>query len=423
VKTLSDQQLLDRIHEGFRRVGLTFPYLSGLIQQVEVKLDRRVESLGIFASGRLAVNPEFVRPLSAADLQFVLAHELYHLMLRTHERAEGTNPLDFNHAHDFIINDMLREELQVSTIPAGGPDWAGARLLSAERIMGEMHRDPSRRPSRSWDGPPGAGMPGEGEGDGDGPEGEGGGGRPGRSGDVMDSARERELFPETQPREQQARARALQEQAGRAASLQALTEAMSGRGKGNEAGAQQGMVAALRGLYRPPWELALQRWLEAVAPSDRSYARPSRRGADRTDVVLPGRKREGWTLHIVLDTSGSMADEVPRALGAIADFCEALGVEQVHLIQCDTAVGSDEIVTPAELHEWRVTGYGGSDLTPALLRLAEDPEVGAVVVLTDGEIDYPEHALPYGVLWVLPAWKDPQAFTPRYGKVIGMTHT
>ena len=43
MKTLSDQQLLDRIHEGFRRVGLTFPYLSGLIQQVEVRLDRRVQ--------------------------------------------------------------------------------------------------------------------------------------------------------------------------------------------------------------------------------------------------------------------------------------------------------------------------------------------------------------------------------------------
>ena len=71
-----------------------------------------------------------------------------------------------------------------------------------------------------------------------------------------------------------------------------------------------------------------------------AYARPSRRGADRTDVVLPGRKREGWTLNIVLDTSGSMADEMPRALGAIADFCEAVGVDQVRLVQCDTAVAA-----------------------------------------------------------------------------------
>ena len=162
--------------------------------------------------------------------------------------------------------------------------------------------------------------------------------------------------------------------------------------------------------------------MEAVAPSDRSYARPSRRGANRTDVVLPGRKREGWTLHIVLDTTGSMADEVPRALGAIADFCEAIGVERIHLIQCDTAIGSDEILAPAEVARWRVTGYGGSDLTPAMQRLAEDPDVSAAIVLTDGEIAFPPEPTPYSVLWVLPAWKNPAEFNPGYGTVIPMTN-
>ena len=75
-----------------------------------------------------------------------------------------------------------------------------------------------------------------------------------------------------------------------------------------------------------------------MAPGERTFARPSRRGAERTDVVLPGRKREAWMLNVVLDTSGSMTDEIPRALGAIADFCDAVGVDQVRLVQCDTAV-------------------------------------------------------------------------------------
>jgi hypothetical protein len=30
--------------------------------------------------------------------------------------------------------------------------------------------------------------------------------------------------------------------------------------------------------------------------------------------------------------------------------------------------------------------------------------------------------MPYNVLWVLPAWKNPQEFSPPYGKVISMTH-
>ena len=397
--TTGEREVLDKVQEGFRRVGLTFPYLAGLIQKIQVVHDRRVPTMGIFASGRLAVNPEFVSTLSAPDLLFVLAHELYHLMLRTHQRAEGTDALDFNHAHDYIINDLLRHELQVPAIPAGGLDWPGARLLSAEKILGEMRRDPSLRAQQCWDA-----LMGEGKGEGEGT---------GPPGDVLDSAVEREMFPETRVQDQQARTQAVREQADRALSLQALMESMSGRGRGTEAGGQQDVVAALRGRYRPPWELALQRWMESVAPSERTYARPSRRGADRTDLVLPGRKREGWTLHIVLDTSGSMVEEIPRALGAIADFCAAIGVDRIHLVQCDTTVGRDEILAPAEVARWQITGYGGSDLGPAMLRLAEDPDVGAAIVLTDGDIAYPEQPMPYSVLWVLPAWKTGQDFTPQ----------
>src|SRR5437667_756599 len=122
MKSDADKKTLDAVQEALRRVGLASPYLVGLIQQVQVQLDRRVATMGVFASGRLLVNPDFVRSLSAGDLLFVLTHELYHLMLRTHQRGEGTDPLDFNFAHDYIINDLLREELQQPTIPAGGLD-------------------------------------------------------------------------------------------------------------------------------------------------------------------------------------------------------------------------------------------------------------------------------------------------------------
>jgi predicted metal-dependent peptidase len=297
---------------------------------------------------------------------------------------------------------MLREELQMA-IPAGGLAWPGARHLSAEKLLGEMQRQGGSH----WNG--------SGEDDASGQ------GQQFPAGDVLDGDLEREWFPDTRAQDQQARGRELEEEAARAASMQALLDTMAGRGA--QAGRQQDSVVALRGLYRPPWELALQRWLDAVTPSERSYARPSRRGADRTDVVLPGRKREGWTLHIVLDTSGSMVHAVPPALGAIADFCEVVGVDRVHLIQCDTEVGSDELLTPAEVGRWRVSGYGGSDLTPAMRRLADDPDVRAAIVLTDGDVEYPLEPVPYDVLWVLPAGHNPLEFTPRYGKVIGMTHT
>lgn len=404
-----DREAREKVAEGFRRVGLTFPYLTGLIGALDVQLDRRLDTAAVFATGRMVINPDFVAGLSPTDLMFVLTHELFHLTLRTHDRGVGSDPLDFNFAHDYIINDLLCEELQIHQPPAGGLHWPGARKLSAEKLIEEIRRmrEVNEPPLSSFASNQSGGVPRA---------------RRGRRtpteprGDVLDAAQEREWFPELGNEDQEAKIDVVRKKAAHALALQALMET----GKGHDAGGAEDSVAALRGLYRPPWELALQRWLESVSPSARSYARPSRRGADRTDVVLPGRKREGWMLHVILDTSGSMIDELPRALGAIADFCEAVGAEQIRVVQCDTSVAADETLSPAELARWTIKGYGGSDLAPAMRRLAEENDVEAAVILTDGDIDYPKEAVPYTVLWVLPASSAGRGFAPPYGQVMPM---
>ena len=132
---------------------------------------------------------------------------------------------------------------------------------------------------------------------------------------------------------------------------------------------------------------------------------------------MPGRMRTSWMLNVVLDTSGSMAEDIPVALGAIADFCDGAGVDQVRVMQCDTAVTADETVPPDELATYAVRGFGGSDLSPAMLALADDPLVRAAVIITDGDIAFPAEPMPYEVLWVQPR---AAAFNPPYGRVIAM---
>src|SRR5690606_5888276 len=113
-------------------------------------------------------------------------------------------------------------------------------------------------------------------------------------------------------------------------------DAVEGLGTPGEPERGESLMRAVHTAYQPPWQLALQRWMDAVAPAGQTYARASRRGADRDDgVVLCGRKREGWTLHIVLDTSGSMVDILPCVLGVIASFCDGAGVSEIHVLQCD----------------------------------------------------------------------------------------
>ncbi|MGE0037941.1 MAG: VWA-like domain-containing protein [Xanthobacteraceae bacterium] len=413
----TSNETLARIHKGLRMVSVPLPHLAGLAGAVRVDIDDRVPTMGVFASGRMIANREFVARLKDNELVFVLAHELLHLALRTHDRAKGSSTLEFNYAHDYIINDILRTELG-TPIPAGGLDLEGAREKSAEEIVLSFRKGGQQMQSqtRVWEGRavaaskvfrggrPGAGSRSDQSGADDGE----------MAGDVLGDKLEREWFADD-AKAQAENAKRIEELAAKGLALAKALAALKGRGA--EAGASQQVVSALRGLYRTPWQMALQKWLESVAPGERTFMRPSRRSQDRSDIVLPGRKRESWMLNVLLDTSGSMTGEIPRALGAIAEFCEAMGVECVRVVQCDTEITADAVVTPDELATFEVNGFGGSDLTPAMLAFADDPRVTAAVIVTDGDIEYPREEMPYRVLWVLPARG---GFCPPYGAVVGM---
>jgi predicted metal-dependent peptidase len=234
------------------------------------------------------------------------------------------------------------------------------------------------------------------------------------AGDVLGDKLEREWYADDAD-DQADNVRRIEELAAKGLALAKALAAVKERG--SDTGASHQVVTALRGLYRTPWQVALQKWLESVAPGERTFVRPSRRSVERSDLVLPGRKRHSWMLNVLLDTSGSMTSEIPRALGAIADFCDLLAVDCIRLIQCDSEIKADAVLSPDELAVYQVSGFGGSNLSPAMRALADDPRVSAAVIVTDGDIEYPVEEMPYRVLWVLPVRG---SFAPRYGMVIAM---
>lgn len=160
--------------------------------------------------------------------------------------------------------------------------------------------------------------------------------------------------------------------------------------------------------------MALQQWMEGQQLGQRTYNRPSRRG-NYGEAIVAGRKREGSTIHILLDTSGSMPGELSKILGVIASFAEAMQIEQIHIMQCDTQITVNEWISPYQLKNYEIKGLGGSNMSPAMLYLAQDSEVESLLVLTDGAIYFPQEKMPYNVLWVITGG---DSFEPGYGKVI-----
>jgi len=409
-----------RVERALRRATVPFPYLAGLAAEASVAIETRLPTMGVFASGRMVANPGFVAGLDDADLLFVVAHELLHLALHTHRRARGADRLEFNVAHDYIINDLLREALGVTRIPAGGLDMPGARLRSAEEVLLEMRREVRARgdgddmPRRLWriavGGDPSA-PDACGDAQADGTE--------GTEGDVLADVLEREWFGADRTA-QRSRAREVSRTARRGVAVARASGALS-QGLLAQMGLLPGDagedVQAQRGGWQVPPALALQRWIESVSAGPRTFERAPRRAAPGAGVVLPGRRREGALWVVVLDTSGSMVASLGRALGAIADACDALGIDQVRLVQCDAAVTSDTLVDPADLARRRLDGWGGSDMGPALNHLALDHSVRAVLVLTDGEVLVPDERWPFELAWLLTPGAFP-GFAPPQGCVL-----
>ena len=429
----SEQLAVANAARALKLVSATLPHLSGLCHSVRVRVTKKYPVAAVGASGLMLVNPTVFSSTALPDLVFVVAHELMHLALDTFGRGGNAKPRLVNIAHDYVINDILSVELN-RPVPLGGLVRPGARRESLETLVRELARTGNRlddcwtverkkkpkrvkRPKsaiqqeleRAGLVPPEPDEPDEDDTDSD----------EFPSGDALTAEEEGELEPELGPKDWSAHRDRVRREAVRSISLKELRDQMdqaTGYGHGADAGATRTLMEAVATAYQPPWQLALQHWLDAVSPGPRSYARPSRRGAEREDgVILAGRRREGWALHVVLDTSGSMINTLPHVLGLLASFCEGAGVNQVHVVQCDVGVTADEWIDPAELARYKITGFGGSDMSPALDELAGDPEVRAVLVLTDGYISYPDAEPPYSVLWGVDGYS---TFRPHYGTVV-----
>jgi predicted metal-dependent peptidase len=440
----------DLVKQALKNVLVVMPHLVGLVQHIRPMPDERVETAAITASGKLIYNVEWILSLSLQNITFIMAHELMHLVLRSHERQEGADPELFNVAHDIIINALLEKAFDCET-PANGLrwqqffkrlEWESHKSQPVEKVIVSLKKQMETKPHlknllSGWgddvveeeDNSPlgaqlkkllGNQMP------------------PSvkrRKTDVLTRKQEKALFPNESSQKIALSERELEKRIFEAMSTEQMQErfkkVLEGQKEhfvGDEAGEQAYTYEILKRHYAPPWQWAMQQWLESTAQSVRSYARPSRRGTPFREIgmqaqynsVLAGKKREGFTLHLVLDTSGSMWEVMPKILGVIASFCESMNIETVHVLQCDVGVTSDDWVEPSELSHYQIKGFGGSDMSAALLQLADDAEVERIIVITDGYIDYPNEPMPYDVLWVLTADSDNycEGFEPIYGQVI-----
>ena len=402
-------------------VTVPLPHLSGLAGAVRVAIDDRVPTMGVFASGRIVANREFVARLKDNELVFVLAHELLHLALRTHDRAKGSGQLEFNYAHDYIINDILRVELGFDVDPRRRAGHAGrARKIGRGDRAGVPQGRPADAIANAGLGRPGrrrrtgssaANRQRAGQRGGEGPE----AGEAELAGDVLGDKLEREWYADDAD-DQADSARRIEELAAKGLALAKALAAIKGRGSDTGASAS-GHGGAARALPHAVADgvaemagigCARRAHLRAPVPAQRGAQRP---GPARTQARVLDAQRAARHQRLDDQRNPARARRHCRVLRRCWRWTASAWSSA-------TARSSrTRVLSPDELAAYQVSGFGGSNLSPAMLALADDPRVTAAVIVTDGDIEYPSEDMPYRVLWVLPARG---SFAPRYGMVITM---
>jgi len=113
----------------------------------------------------------------------------------------------------------------------------------------------------------------------------------------------------------------------------------------------------------------------------KTYIKPNRKGLEG----IKGKKKTGYGINCILDTSGSMYDQFDLVLSTI--FKNGLFI---NLIQIDTEVKSTlKIKSKYDLEKIVIKGLGGTELQPAINHIANDVELCKfnTVILTDGHTD------------------------------------
>jgi predicted metal-dependent peptidase len=350
------------------RLLMAAPFFGNLLCQRPPEFTDIVDTAAVDTRGRLYVNPAFVETLAGDEVEFLLAHEVMHIVFQ-HALREGDRDHEvWNVAADAVINDMLKA-LGIGRMIKGGVEMAGAADRTAEDVYKELVAKGKAGGSKAK--AKGKGKGGAISGDLD-----------TRGAKGMTEAEKAEITRETK---------------------RLVAGAMS-------AARAQGMVPGkLFGVIEPmlkdpvKWEEVLERFITSRAGQCPSWAHPNRRY--RRVGYLPSSDPEATMGLVVIgiDTSGSVTDkELAGFLGQVNAIFERCHPTEVRVMYCDEEVEKEEVYTASDfpIRSVKVAGRGGTDMRAIFSRVEDEGlEPDAVLVFTDGWTPYPESE-EYPTLWV-----------------------
>lgn len=345
--------------------------------------------------------PPFVQSLSDPERTGVIAHEVHHCCYKHMTRRGHRNPLRWNWAGDYVINDdLLKAGFTLPKMRLHDPKYAG---MSTEEVYERLPEPPTIYVIGSGKG--GGGK----NGDQNGQEGLAEGADKGRCGGVLDAA------PASNKVEAQ---RVEQEWDGNVRMAAAIAKRQNG-------GTLPGFLERIAGVLAKPkinWRDRLRDFVDGNMSVDYTWQRPNRRFV-HTGLTLPGTYQDA--LHHLLffaDVSGSITPDILQAYGGEVQSTLDEGVaDKVTTLFFDATIQKIDEYTAGDVLDLKTPGGGGTDFRPMMEWASKEAQdASCIVVLTDMlpcSWDIPDPGVP--VLWgaYLPE-EHLKTIKPPYGDIL-----
>lgn len=312
-------------------------------------------------------NSRFIMMLKPKEVEFLVGHEVLHVVYDHMGRRETRDPQIWNIADDYAVNaDLKKHQVGqfITTVPClYDKKYEG---MTAEAIYDDLMKNVKKI---SIDDLLDQMLDDHMEGDEDG-EGDGEGDKDGKS---------RGKRPQMSPEE---RERVRQE----------VKQAIINAAQSAEAGQLPlGVERMIKQFTNPvmPWRELIQTNLTSAIRTDYSWMRPSRRSW-HMDAIMPGMTPgEEIDVHVAIDMSGSISTKQAQAfLGEISGMMESFDGYKVHVFCFDTEIYNPQDFTSENMdsvENYEPMGGGGTDFTAIFDYLKESgKEPKRLIVFTDG---------------------------------------
>ena len=339
-------------------------------------------------------NSRFIMMLKPKEVEFLVAHEVLHVVYDHMGRRDHRDPQIWNIADDYCVNaDLKRHKVGqfITTVPCLYEQKYDGK--PAEEVYDDLMKNAQKISMDSLiDQLLDEHMDGDDDGEGDGDEDRPGKGRPKLSQEEKDRIR------------------------------QEMKQAIINAAQSAEAGSLPlGVERLVRQVTDPqmPWRELIQTNLTSAIRTDYSWMRPSRRGW-HMDAVMPGMTPgEEIDVVVAIDMSGSISDKQAQAfLGEIGGMMDSFDGYKVHVFCFDTDTYNPQDFTSENLDSidtYEPQGGGGTDFDAIFDYLKEIGNVPKrLIVFTDGypcgswgDPDYCD------TTWIIHGDKDPH---PPFGQ-------